>query len=667
MKFKACLTAMVGAMAATAVAEPLPIEDLAREPAITSVTMSADGSYLVGLITPPGDEGSELALTVWDLEEGGPPTVTPSNDRMRFFYAQALKADKLFVGGRQAWTGALRGCGEGKSVGSTATFLTKLYMTDKEMDDFDEAFTKSRKTRGVSEATERCFELAGTASLYQDLPLDPNDVIVQRVNQANFVTEYVRVNLKSGAEELIYRSGGGEAADLFDPRTGELLVKARTEPANGDYQFQVLIRDDATGEFNVHDPLTSSARDRYTVSVVGRDEQSGNYYVVTDKFSDTADVYFYDPVARSFSDEALFALDKFEASGVVLSRREADFGKLLGFRYMADTGKTYWVDPEWDSMMAGVEAAFPGQNVGVIDYTDDLSKILFETSSSANPPGYHLLIDRKAVQTLGNERPWIETEDLRKTDLVYYTARDGQEIPGFLTLPKGFEPGSDTPLPAVVLPHGGPWARDTAGWDGTGWPQFLATRGYAVLQPQYRGSTGWGRDLWLAGDAQWGLAMQDDKDDGAQWLVEQGIADPDRIAIFGYSYGGFAAMAATVREDGPFRCAIAGAGVSNLERIGRGWSDNRLQRILQGRTVRGMDPLENADKANIPILIYHGDRDVRVPLFHAKDFYDRVKDRVDAELLVVDDMPHSLPWWPEQHEETLAAIEGFLADDCEMK
>jgi dipeptidyl aminopeptidase/acylaminoacyl peptidase len=161
--------------------------------------------------------------------------------------------------------------------------------------------------------------------------------------------------------------------------------------------------------------------------------------------------------------------------------------------------------------------------------------------------------------------------------------------------------------------------------------------------------------------------MQDDNDDAAAWLVEEGYADESRIAIFGYSYGGFAAMAAVVRPDGPFKCAIAGAGVSNLARLGRNFSDNRVQRALQGRTVKGMAPLENAGEADIPVLIYSGDRDVRVPIFHSELFYEAVQGRVPATFLTIPDMPHSLPWYPEHHRQTLSAIEKFLADDCGLQ
>ena len=170
--------------------------------------------------------------------------------------------------------------------------------------------------------------------------------------------------------------------------------------------------------------------------------------------------------------------------------------------------------------------------------------------------------------------------------------------------------------------------------------------------------------LWLAGDGQWGLQMQDDKDDGAKWLVEQGIADADRIAIFGYSYGGFAAAAATVRPNSPYQCAISGAPVTDLGRLGASWSTNRVQRILQGKTVKGMDPMRNTDKAGIPILLYVGDRDVRTPAFHASDFHAAVRQAVPAQFELIPDMPHSMPWYPRHQESTLGLIERFLAEDC---
>jgi dipeptidyl aminopeptidase/acylaminoacyl peptidase len=272
-------------------------------------------------------------------------------------------------------------------------------------------------------------------------------------------------------------------------------------------------------------------------------------------------------------------------------------------------------------------------------------------------------MDRKRIVTLGSQRPDVAPSDIGEQRWIKYTARDGLSIPAILDLPVGWKQG-DAALPTIIHPHGGPWARDNTGWDASGWVPFLTSRGYAVLRPQYRGSSGLGRKLWLAGDAQWGQKMQDDNDDGAAWLVKQGITNPGRIAIFGYSYGGFAAAAAVVRPNSPYQCAIAGAPVTNLAKLGWSWSESRLQRILQGQTVKGMDPMLNTDKANIPLLTYVGDRDVRTPSFHAKDFYDAVKGKVHAQFELIPDMPHSMPWYPRHQTATLTLISQFLSKDC---
>jgi len=645
----------------SSVSAQIPIEDLARQPSISSVSMSPDGTYLVALIETDG----ELALTVWDPDSDAPPTGSMPNERMKFIAAAALKAGRLFVFGRQEWTGTLEGCGEGNSTGATRTFVTKLYMTDTELEEFDEPFTRTGRAIGVSEETERCFELAGEAGLVADLPLDPEGVIAQRTDTLKLTSEYYRVNLRTGSERLIYRETEAESAGVFDLRTGELLTKNRISVGDrGNYAFLTLIRN-ADGEFEAHEKLTYTAFDRHTVEIVGRDETSGNYYVLTDLFRDKAGIHFYDATAQDFLPEPVFETEIYDAAGILLGNKPSDFNQLLGFVYNGAREEAYFVDPEWDAIYRGLKAAYPGRGIEIIEYTDDKSRILFSTSSSIHPPAYYLLEDKSRTVLLGQQRPWIDSEALRPTELIYYSARDGLRIPAFLTLPKEWTPDDD-PLPAVVLPHGGPWARDNSNWDPSGWPQFLASRGYVVLQPQYRGSEGWGHSHWLAGDAQWGLTMQDDNDDAAAWLVGEGYAAEDDIAIFGYSYGGFAAMAAVVRPGGPFKCAIAGAGVSNLTRLGLSWSQDRIQRAVQGRTVTGMDPLANADKASIPILIYSGDRDVRVPIFHSESFFDAIAEHVPATFLAIADMPHSLPWYPEHHRETLTAIEQFLAGDCGM-
>ncbi|MCC5996780.1 MAG: S9 family peptidase [Oceanicaulis sp.] len=652
---------------AASAAQPVEIDAFARVPNIQSISMSADGQSLAAIVAAPGSNNTDTALATWDLSDpGAAPVVTPSGDRMKFIQAAALKGEHVLVFGRQEWTGRLGGCGEGRVTGATSTFVFRPYLTDVAQSSFSEAFANNTRRIGISAEMQRCFEIAGTASLVNTLPLDPENVIISQLNQVSLSSNYYRYNLRTGDTELIVRGSGRSTPGLFNPRTGELMTRSRIDSDGSDeYIQQILFRNPETGQFEIHDNLTRRLSERYTVSIAGIDEESGQFYVLTDLFSDRVEAWMYDPVAREFSSEPLIAHPEYSIGGIILGSRPSNFNRLLGFTIAGPGTEVVYIDPDMISIHEGLSAAFPDQRVSIQSYNDDLSIVLFSTGSNRHAPSFHILRDRQRVETLGSSRPWISPEQIGEQRWVTYPARDGLEIPAILDLPPGWTP-EQGPLPTIINPHGGPWVRDSMGWDGSGWVQFLTSRGYAVLRPNYRGSAGLGRELWLAGDNEWGQAMQDDKDDGAAWLVEQGIADPDRLAIFGYSYGGFAAAAAVVRPDSPYQCAISGAPVTDLARLGNTWSENRLQRILQGQTVSGMDPMRHTDRANIPVLLYVGDRDVRTPAFHARNFYNRVRDRVPAQLHIIRDMPHQMPWYPRHHTETLGLIENFLANECGM-
>jgi dipeptidyl aminopeptidase/acylaminoacyl peptidase len=325
--------------------------------------------------------------------------------------------------------------------------------------------------------------------------------------------------------------------------------------------------------------------------------------------------------------------------------------------------KETFVDDYWANLQRTLEAQFPGQQV---EFSGNLvrstGRAIVTVSSPRHSPAYYVLINGRELKLLGRERAWLNPQSLSDTSFVRFTARDGMSIPAFITLPPGYNKATHGRIPVVVHPHGGPWARDYLGWDSSGWTQFLATRGYAVIQPQYRGSDGWGMQLWKAGDAEWGQKMQDDKDDAAAYLVREGIGDPARMAIFGYSYGGFAAIAATVRPNSPYRCALSGAGVADLGRLANLWGASRVQRESQGWTVAGMNPIENVRNANIPLLMYHGDRDRQADTIHSRDFNRAMRGAgKNVQYVEIKDMWHQLPWWPEWHRESLTLINDWLA------
>lgn len=644
---------------------PIAIEDLAREPALQSVSMSPDGKHLVGLIPSPTNK-DETALATWDLNAlaSAPKVVTPSGDHMKFIGAFALKADKILAVARQEWTGQLGGCGEGKVVGATKTFVTKTYLTGDAQKKFEEAFARKSVRVGGSRNMDVCLELAGTASLVDMLPLDPDNVIIRRISGISLMTNYYLYNLRTGDAELLFTGSTRTTPALFDSRTGKVLVKAEIEPVGGDYEQRFLILNPKNGLFEVEAPLTTRLSKRHEMDVVGVDDATGKYYVLTDQFSDKVQVRLYDAVTHKFDPEPAVADKDYSIMGLLFSKRPENFNQVVGFVIGGAYPQTVYVDPTLKGIQASLQKVFPGQQVNISSYTNDFSKVLFTTESSSTPEAYHLLLNRTQLKTLGSTRPWLKPGMTGEERWVSYKARDGLEVPAILDLPAGWKNG-DAPAPAIIMPHGGPWARDYTGWDVSGWVPMLTSRGYAVLRPQYRGSQGLGRELWLAGDAQWGLKMSDDLDDGAAWLVSQGITNKGDIAIFGYSYGGFAAVAATVRSPSPYQCAIAGAPVADLGRLNTSWSDSRLQRILQGKTVKGMDPMNNADKAHLPIMLFDGDRDVRTPpAIHARPFYEAVKDKVPAQYHSIANMPHSMPWYPSQQRETLTLIENFLVKDC---
>ena len=194
---------------------------------------------------------------------------------------------------------------------------------------------------------------------------------------------------------------------------------------------------------------------------------------------------------------------------------------------------------------------------------------------------------------------------------------DGKTISGYVTKPKG-----KGPFPLIVLPHGGPHVNEVIGYDE--WGQFLANNGYMVLQPQYRMSVGWGQNLFDAAYGQHGLAMQDDKDDGAKYLISKGLVDPDRVAMFGWSYGGYAALVAAERTPQIYQCTIAGAAVADPAKSYRErrspYSPKALDDWAQRRGMIGINPIADIDKVNVPVMMVHGDVDRRVEYYHFKDF-----------------------------------------------
>lgn len=642
-----------------AAAAPPSAKDFTRYAALSNVAISPDGQHIAGLIST---DGEERLLGVWETAHPDRPPFIIGSRHMRLMSVRFVKNDRMGVVVQQTFT-----------IGSLKGHLDKLYITDLRGEKWNPALPEERaRTEGAA-----LEQRLGASVILSRLPNDLHHILVMDTSSDGEGDVY-KADVYSGAAELVERGSdkfGGVQADA----NGVVRAKAEIDYENGSAVYVQWIKN-AKGQWEPH--FRSPYKNRNIFDVVGFSEDPNIVYVSGAlPGSDKTGIYIYDLAAKKILEPA-FEHKLFDATGVV-----QDFsGQLLGFRYSGPSASIYWTDPTLAAMDKGVRAALglkitpvtwtdpgtgqkarigvpDGADLSVVSWSDDHNAIIVEKSGPREPGEFYLFTGDGKLSLLGKARPWINPETLGDTQLVQYAARDGLIIPAFLTTPpKSAGPG---PHPAIVLPHGGPWSRDSLTWDVGGWTQYFASRGYAVLQPQFRGSEGWGRKLWTAGDNEWGQKMQDDKDDGAKWMIEQKIADPKRIAMFGYSYGGYSALAASIRPNGLYQCAVSGAGGS-LADMKHVTADSRTMREYQRPFVGGLDAIQHAKDAKIPIFLYHGERDTNVDIKESKRFIAGLKAaNKPYKWLEITDMGHSYDTMtPAMLETQLVEIEKFFQTDC---
>lgn len=311
---------------------------------------------------------------------------------------------------------------------------------------------------------------------------------------------------------------------------------------------------------------------------------------------------------------------------------------LVGGARNADDGVRYeFLDAATGARWAAIERAFTGKAPQLVSWTDDLKKVIVFTDIGESGLYQIVDFDRGVADILADAYPAIPAAQVGLTRSIRYAAADGLEIHGYLTLPPGVEEGAGLPL--VVLAHGGPASQDVIGFDW--WTQALASRGYAVLQANFRGSTGYGMEFMEAGYGEWGRKMQTDLSDGVRWLAAQGWVDPERVCIVGASYGGYAAMAGPTIDQGVYRCAVSVGGVSDLRRMVN-WEasqgarrDNQAVRYwnrfmgaerLNDRALDALSPARLAETADGPLLLIHGRDDTVVPIEQSRMMANALRD-----------------------------------------
>lgn len=437
----------------------------------------------------------------------------------------------------------------------------------------------------------------------------------------------IRLNTRTGAARQVPRPGGAVNAWWLD-HSGEPRLARSSENSTTTLYYL----DPATSAWRTLTSFPTYGASANPINPVGFGPD-GTLYVSAYNGKDTQALYTFDLKAGKLNPEPLLVTKGYDFEGRLVTTRD----KLLGARFTTDADSIEWFDPRMKTVQDKLDKLLPAtMNLISVPYNADSPWVLVSSYSDAVPMNYNLYnTETGQINKIGSSRPSIDPAQMGRQQMVRYKARDGLEIPALLTLPR--KAGKN--LPMVVLVHGGPWVNGaTWGWDSHS--QFLASRGYAVLEPSFRGTTGLGSRHYLASFKQWGLSMQNDVADGTRWAIAQGYADPKRICIAGASYGGYATLMGLLNDPDLYKCGVDWVGVTDINLMyGNDWirsSDMSSQwkeygmpemigdRVKDAAQLKATSPIEHAARITQPLLLAYGGVDRRVPLYHGQKFYDAV-------------------------------------------
>ena len=509
----------------------------------------------------------------------------------------------------------------------------------KEVDDSDRPFGPGLHAINIDGSKDTYLVRHTWAADVKGDALPPNTHFLSSVHEANSNDIYVtRYNAFTFEGYTVLRldtvTANLKAVDVPREING-VIVDANGVPRVATLtkfgRVHMLFKDAKTGAWREVADEPWDSRELKTPALV---TPSGELYVVSNHGRDTSGLYHFDTATGKLDAEPVIQLKNYDFDGNLILA--ADHETVLGVRYETSEWITTWFDEGMRQLQAKVDKALPSTiNQIVLPSEARDSDIVLVHSYSDLEPGFSQLYQRStgAFTRLGTRMPEINPLQMAEMKMVHYKARDGRDIPAYLTLPKGASAKS----PMVVLVHGAAWSRGGhLRWDDT--VQFLASRGYAVLQPEFRGSTGFGYSHFTAGWKQWGQAMQDDIADGAKWAVAQGHADGARICIAGGNYGGYATLMGLARDPDLFHCGVDWIGITDLNLI----YDQRytstpddvkqfgLPLLLGDQSkdaamLKAASPITHAARISKPLLLVYGGKDRDEPIEQARKFYEAVK------------------------------------------
>jgi dipeptidyl aminopeptidase/acylaminoacyl peptidase len=491
--------------------------------------------------------------------------------------------------------------------------------------------------------------------IVDELENDPEHMLIDMNKRDARVFDVYRININTGQMEMIAQNPGNITGWMTD-HDGKLRIALTTDGVN----TGVLYRDTEKDDFQTL--ITTSFKDTFNPLFFTFDNK--NLYVASNIGRDKEAIYEYN-VEKKENIRLIYEHPEVDVNTLMKSDKRK---KITGTYYYTEKLHYHFFDEDREQLQAELERRLPGYEVRVYSMSKDETKVLVRTFSDRSLGAYYFL-DRGTNEFLKlvDVSPWLNEDELCEMEPVSYTSRDGLTIHGYLTLPKGLKPKN---LPAIINPHGGPWDRDT--WGFLPDVQFLANRGYAVLQMNFRTSTGYGRKFWEAGFKQNGLAIQDDITDGVKWLIDRGVADPERVGIYGGSYGGYCTLAGLAFTPDLYACGVDYVGISSfftiLEGIPPYWEPMReMFYEMVGHPEKDKEllerisPLFHADKIKAPLFVAQGANDPRVNKIESDQIVEAVKKRgIEVEYMVKDNEGHGFRN-EENRFDFYRAMEKFLA------
>ena len=612
----------------------LPVEAFATPPDITNVRLSPDGRNLAFLQRVSKDGVYGTLIRVFDIEAGRAKELGFARiDTFSVNWIRWANNDRLLM---SAVFPEIR-------LGAPTT-ESRLIAIDIRTAEYQHVISTRylRRQARVPQYQDRIVDL---------LPSDPDHILMAGRFAAVNESRVLKVNINTSKTETVQR----DRTNVFNWMT-DRQERLRIAFWRNETEYRIQHKAVDSSRWKTLWQFESFGDDQVWPMGFGRDPDTLYVSAYHDGRRAIFRVNLTDP---DLAMELVFSDPKYDASGSLVYSKIS--GDVIGTRFSSNGGVTFW-DESYQNLQESIDLGLPDTANQVYDLSDDERSYVVLATSDTNSGTYYIGDrDKHRILRFAQRYSALDPERLAQKVAIQYEARDGLEIEGFLTVPKGV---GSFPVPAIVFPHGGPISFDDGGFDY--WTQYFASRGYAVLQMNFRGSSGYGHEFMASGLQSWGLEMQNDVEDGTRWLIEEGVADPDKICVVGGSYGGYAALMEAARNPELYRCVVSFAGVTDLAYLvasSRRYTNYEVVREQIGsdfRELRQRSPLYFADDINIPVLLGHGTEDRSVRVKHSRDMNQELKAQgKDVTYLELADGDHYLS--NQEHRlQFFTAMDAFL-------